>query len=80
MEGEICLRANREFGLNKYTKPEICGLPTADELRKSLTSGENSAVRNQLADLFDVASFVEIGAYVKRGFSDFLATEKSNEF
>lgn len=80
MEGEICLLANREFGLDKYTKPEICGLPTADELRKSLMSGENSNVRSQLADLFDVASFVEVGAYVKRGFSDFLATEKSNEF
>ena len=80
MEGEICLLANREFGLDKYTKPEICGLPTADELRSSLLAGENSGARNQLADLFDVASFVEVGAYVKRGFSDFLATEKSNEF
>ena len=80
MEGEICQKANREFGLNKYTKPEICGLPTADELRASLAAGENSAVRAQLADIFDVASFVEVGAYVKRGFSDFVATEKSNEF
>ena len=80
MEGEIYQTVNREFGLDKYTKPEICGLPTADELRNALLSGENSDVRNQLADLFDVASFVETGAYVKRGFSDFLATEKSNEF
>ena len=66
--------------MDKYTKPEICGLPTADELRASLAASESSAVRGQLADLFDVASFVEIGAYVKRGFSDFVATEKSNEF
>lgn len=30
--------------------------------------------------LFDVDTFVEVGAYTKRGFSDFLATEKTNEF
>ena len=30
--------------------------------------------------LFDADTFVEIGAYTKRGFSDYLATEKTNEF
>ena len=80
MEGEICLLANREFGLDKYTKPTICALPTADELRAALVAGENSDVRNQLAMLFDDASFVEVSAYAKRGFSDFIATEKSSEF
>ena len=72
--------ANREFVLDKYTKQKLCGLPTVDELRESLMAGESSDVRNQLAMLFDDASFVELGAYVKRGFSDFVATEKSNEF
>lgn len=72
--------ANREFGLDKYTKPEICGLPTVDELRSALLASENSDVRNQLAMLFDDSSFVEVSAYVKRGFSDFVATEKANEF
>lgn len=72
--------ANREFDLDKYTNPEICGLPTADELRAALISGGNSDVRSQLAMLFDDASFVEVSAYMKRGFSDFIATEKSNEF
>ena len=72
--------ANREFGLDKYTKPELRGLPTADELRSALIAGENSDVRNQIAMLFDDGSFVEISAYAKRGFSDFVATEKSNEF
>jgi hypothetical protein len=65
--------------LDKYTKPELCGLPTADELRAALLESENSDVRAQLAMLFDDASFVEISAYAKRGFSDFVATEKSNE-
>ena len=70
---------NREFGLDKYTKTELRGLPTVDELRASLVSG-NSAARDQLAMLFDDSTFVEVSAYAKRGFSDFVATEKSNEF
>ena len=70
---------NREFGLDKFTKPEICALPTADQLRAELSATENSEVRNQLSALFDSDTFVEIGAFTKRGFSDFLATEKSNE-
>ena len=72
--------ANREFGLDKYTNHEICGLPTADELRAALAASEGSSVREQLSKLFDTSSFVEVGAYVKRGFSDFVATEKSSEF
>jgi acetyl-CoA carboxylase carboxyltransferase component len=80
MEGEICLLANREFGLNKYKKTEVCGLPTVEELRASLLAGENSAARERLALLFDDKTFVETGAYAKRSFSDFLSTEKANEF
>ena len=72
-------KANREFGLNKYTKTEICGLPTVEELRASLVAGEKSETREAIARLFDDKTFVEIGAYVKRGFSDFLSTEKANE-
>ncbi len=79
MEGEICHKANREFGLEKYTKSEICGLPTADELREAMIRSEASDVREQLAALFDDSSFVEVGAYVTRGYSDFVATKKSNE-
>ncbi|MBE6635071.1 MAG: hypothetical protein E7617_02555 [Ruminococcaceae bacterium] len=79
MEGEICHKANREFGLEKYTKSEICGLPTADELREAMLKSEASEVREQLASLFDDSSFVEVGAYVTRGYSDFVATKKSNE-
>ncbi len=71
--------ANREFGLNKYTKTEIRGLPTVEELRASLAGGETSEARNQLAMIFDELTFVETNAYAKRAFSDFLSTEKANE-
>ena len=79
-EGEICNYTNRDFVLNKYTKPNICSLPTAAELRESLHALEGSEARAQIAMLFDRDTFVEIGAYTKRGFSDFISTEKANEF
>ena len=79
-EGEICLNANREFALNKYTKPTFCSLPTANELRESLRLSESAEARAQISMLFDADTFVEVSAYTKRGFSDFLATEKTNEF
>ena len=65
--------------MNKYTKTEICGLPTVEELRASLASGEKSDTRKAIVSLFDEKTFVEVGAYVKRGFSDFLSTESANE-
>ena len=73
------LFANREFGLNKYRKTEVCGLPTVEELRSAL-AGESLNARARIASLFDAQTFVEIGAYTKRGFSDFLSTESANEF
>ena len=72
--------ANREFALNKYTKPTFCSLPTAQQLRDSLRACESHEARKQISMLFDSDTFVEIGAYTKRGFSDYLATEKTNEF
>ena len=72
-------KGNREFGLDKYTNPKICSLPTVDELRSELLENQGSDVRSQIASLFDSETFVELGAYTKRGFSDFIATEKSNE-
>jgi len=65
--------------LDKYTKPTFCGLPTAAELRETLNLGIASDARMQLAMLFDAETFVETGAFTKRGFSEFLATEKSSE-
>jgi acetyl-CoA carboxylase carboxyltransferase component len=65
--------------LNKYTKTEICGLPTVEELRSALNN-ENSSARERIALLFDRDTFVETSAYAKRGFTDFLSTENANEF
>lgn len=69
-----------DSGLNKYKSPEICSLPNAQELRAALTASESSTVREQIALLFDANTFVETGAFTKRAFSDFIATEKTNEF
>ena len=66
--------------MNKYTKPTFCSLPTAKELRDSLLASESVEARNQIDMLFDSDTFVELSAYTKRGFSDFIATEKTNEF
>ncbi len=74
------MNANQQFALDKYTNTEFCALPTADELRTSLIAGEKSDVRSQISGLFDDASFIELGTYTQRGFTDFVATEKSNEF
>ena len=65
--------------MNKYTKTEVRGLPTVDELRASLVSTEDSDARAQLAMLFDADTFVETNAYTKRALSDFITTEKAHE-
>ena len=66
--------------MNKYTKPTFCSLPTAAELRESLRGSEASEAREQISLIFDADTFVEVSAYTKRGFSDFISTEKTNEF
>jgi acetyl-CoA carboxylase carboxyltransferase component len=66
--------------LNKYKETEICGLPTVEELRSSLLSAESSNAREIIATLFDKDTFIEVGAYTKRAITDFLSTEKANEF
>ncbi len=76
----FAVKANREFVLDKYTKPQLCTLPGAAELRAALAESQSSDVRAQIAMLFDEGTFVETGAYTKRGFSEFLSTEKADEF
>ena len=49
-------------------------------LREQLQQTESVEAREQIAKLFDRDTFVEIGAYTKRAFSDFVATDKSSEF
>ncbi len=65
--------------MDKYSKTNVRALPTAEELHRTLAEGENAEVRNQLAALFDDSTFVETGVFTKRGFSEFLATDKANE-
>lgn len=65
--------------MNPFNPTELCGLPSADELHNALLEGENSDARERIALLFDQDTFVETGAYAKRGFSDFFATENANE-
>ena len=72
--------ANREFNLDKYMNPTFCQLPTVAELRATLAASESSNVKRQIASLFDKNTFIETAAYTKRGYSEFINTEKSNEF
>ena len=66
--------------MNKYTNQKLVALPKASELRTALLKSEGSDVRRQISLIFDADTFVETSAYMQRGYSDFLATEKSNEF
>ena len=74
------LKANREFILDKYSKPNFCSLPTAAELRAALVASEGNEARVRISSIFDESTFIEIGAFTKRGVSDFLSTDSSNEF
>ena len=66
--------------MNKYKTNQACKLPTVEELRASLAEAEGSAVRCQLALVFDEGTFVETAAYTKRAFSDFISAENADEF
>lgn len=66
--------------MNKYEKIKICALPNAADLRAALTESESASVREQIALLFDTNTFIETAAFTKRGFSDFLSTDKASEF
>jgi len=66
--------------LNKYSKPNFCAIPTAKELCDSLTLSTGEVAKTQIKSLFDEDTFIETAAYAKRGFSDFLISEKDNQF
>ncbi len=82
MEGEICYPfiASRDFILDKFMNTNFSHLPSVSELRASLAESEGADVRRQLATLFDKDTFVEVAAYTKRGYSQFIKTERTNEF
>lgn len=65
--------------MDKYSTTELRALPTAAQLRAKAEEGMSAAVRERLAMLFDEGTFVEVGVFTKRGFSDFFATDKSSE-
>ncbi len=56
----------------------MCGLPSAEKLREACMA--DSTARTRLKSLFDADTFVELGAYTKRTFCEFVSTEKSEEF
>ncbi len=66
--------------MNKYKTQTVCALPDAAELRASLEKLSGSDAREQIALLFDENTFIETGAFTTRAFSDYIATEKGNEF
>lgn len=66
--------------MKKYNKTEPCGLPNVDALRSALNGDCASEARRSILALFDDDTFVETSAYAKRGISDFLSTERANEF
>ena len=82
MEGEICLQANREFSLSKYTEKTktLSAIPSAEQLRASLEASRSSEARSVIASLFDQDTFVETAAFTKRSFCDYVASERDLEF
>ncbi len=63
--------------MDKYSTLSPKSLPTADELRAALAASAGSDAREAIASLFDESTFVETGAYVKRGFCDYLEDDKT---
>ena len=70
--------AIREFELDKYTSTHPKSLPSAEELRAALAASGSSSAREAIAALYDADTFVETGAYVKRGFAEYLADDKTS--
>ncbi len=50
-------------------------LPTAEELKASLSDLSQSEARNNLGTLFDKDTFVELGAFTKRNFCEYAEAE-----
>ncbi len=56
-----------------------CVLPSAEELKASLTASATSEARANLRTLFDVDTFVELGAFTKRKFCEYQGLEQDDE-
>ena len=64
--------------MDKYTSTHPKSLPSAEELRAALAASGSSSAREAIAALYDADTFVETGAYVKRGFAEYLADDKTS--
>lgn len=80
MEGEICHKANREFGLtyNNITESKNGTLPTAAALRRALAEARGADAMTRIRSLFDAKTFVELSAYTKRSFHE-MGSAKDDE-
>lgn len=54
-------------------------LPTVEQLRKALAESETSETRKLIEALFDEATFVELGTYTQKSFSEYARTGNVNE-
>lgn len=65
---------------NMQSPKEAYRLPSVEELKEALAASEKSDARALITSLFDRGTFVELGTYTKRSFSEYAETGKTNEF
>lgn len=75
-------RGKSEFGLSNTvnTEKKTAGIPTAAELKKALAAVKGTDAIARIQSLFDADTFVELGAYTKRSFSEVKNSAKEEEF
>ena len=62
------------------TENKVNGFPTAAALRKALAKVSKTDAMTRIRSLFDAKTFVELGAYTKRSFSEAKSSVKDGEF
>ena len=66
--------------MDKYkTAKNACVLPSAEELKATLTNAGTAEARANLASFFDNDTFVELGAFTKRKFCEYQGLEHDAE-
>ncbi len=60
--------------------PPVRPLPSVEELREALAASEKSDARQTISALFDENTFVELGVYMKKSFSEYAQTGETNDF
>ncbi len=65
---------------HENTENKSNGFPTAAVLRKELAKVSKTDAMTRIKSLFDAKTFVELGAYTKRSFSETRASVKDGEF